>query len=82
MVPIAYLRSNAAFEIEETLKFAGLTNKRFDERIREKVVSNKTYYKMIFNHGEIHVYSPKFILINKQKYKSIYEARRKLLTYI
>lgn len=83
MIPIAYLRSQAAYEIEETLKFAGLSDKKVFDRIREKVVSSKkTYYKMKFKHGEIQVYGPKFILINGEKYKSIYEAQRKLTSYI
>lgn len=83
MMPIAYLRSQTAFEIEETLKFSGLSDKRVFDRIREKVVSPKnTYYKLKFNHGEIQVYGPRFILINGEKYKSVYDAQRKLVSYI
>lgn len=82
MVPIAYLRSQCAFEIEETLKFAGLSDKPVFERIRKKIVSEKTYYKMEFKHGEIRVYGPRFILINGEKFKSVYEAQSKLSSYI
>lgn len=82
MMPIAYLRSQTAYEIEETLKFGGLSNKPVFERIRKKVVSNKTFYQLEFNHGEIRVYGPKFILINGEKYKSVYEAQKKLTSYI
>lgn len=84
MMPIAYLRSQTAFEIEETLKFAGLSDKKVFDRIREKVVASpkKTYYKMKFKHGEIQVYGPRFILINGEKYKSVYDAQRKLSSYI
>lgn len=83
MMPIAFLCSETAFEIEETLKFAGLSEKRSFDRIREKIVTpQKTYYKLKFNHGEIRVYGPKFILINDKKYKSVYEARKELGRYI
>ena len=85
MVPIAYLRSQCAFEIEETLKFAGLSNKKVNERIRKKIVdimTNKTYYSLKFNHGKIRVYGPRFIIINGEKFKSVYEAQSKLSSYI
>jgi len=82
MMPIAYLRSQTAYEIEETLKFGGLSNKRVFDRIREKVVAEKTYYKLKFIHGEIRVYGPRFILINGEKYKSLDDARSKLVSYI
>lgn len=82
MFPIAYLRSETAFEIEETLKFGNLSDKPIIERIREKVVSKKTYYKLEFKYGEIRVYGPKFILINGEKFKTLDDARKKLCSYI
>lgn len=82
MFPVAYLRSQTAIEVEETLKFAGLSSNRVDERIRKKIVDKKTYYKMEFNHGEIRVYGPRFILINGEKFKSVYDAQCKLTSYI
>lgn len=82
MLPIAYLRSQTAFEVEETLKFGNLSDKPVFERIRKKVVSEKTYYKLEFKHGEIRVYGPRFILINGEKYKTIDDARKKLCSFI
>jgi len=82
MLPIAYLRSQTAFEVEETLKFGNLSDKPVFERIRKKVVSEKTYYKLKFKHGEIRVYGPRFILINGEKYKTIDDARKKLCSFI
>jgi hypothetical protein len=85
MLPIAYIRSQIAFEIEETLKFSGLSNNRVDKRIRKKIVdvmTNRTYYSLEFKHGKIRVYGPRFIIINGEKYKSVYEAQSKLCSFI
>lgn len=82
MMPIAFLRSQTALELEETLRFGDLSEKNFCSRIRERVKSEKEYYKLEFKYGEIRVYGPRFILINGTKYKSLYEARSKLMGYI
>jgi hypothetical protein len=82
MISIAYLRSQVAQEIEETLKFGDLSDKFVFQRIRERVTETKPYYKLPFKHGEVRVYGPRMILINGVKYTSLYEARRKLISYI
>lgn len=82
MIPVAYLRSQVACELEETIKFGDLTKQKLSDKIREKIIANKIYYKLKFKHGEIQVYGPRFILINGVKYTSLNEAKRKLVSYI
>ena len=84
MIPVAFARSQAAQEIEETIKFGGLSlsDKKIYERIREKVSGDKPHYKLEFKHGSVKVYGSRFILVNKVKCKSVTEARKELIKYI
>lgn len=80
---IAYFRFLAAQELEETLKFGGLSTKRIDEKIRSKVVKGKSvYYELEFSHGKIQVFNPKNISVNDVKFKSVYDAQKYLNRYM
>ena len=82
MIPIAFARSQAAAELEETLKFAGLTDNfgRIREKAKDKL--GKDIYLIRYDSGNIEVYSQRLIKINGNKMNSVGEARRYLQTQL
>ena len=78
MIPIAFARSQAASEIEETLKFAGLTDNfgRIREKVKDKL--GKDIYLIRYDNGSIEVYSQRLIKINGNKLTSVRDAQRYL----
>jgi hypothetical protein len=82
MIPIAFARSQAAQEIEETIQYAGLTDAPLLTRLREKINDKKVFYKIPFKYGIVKVYSHRYILVNKEKYTSVTAARRGLGEFI
>ena len=82
MIPIAFARSQTAQEIEETIQYAGLTDAPLLTRLREKITDKKVFYKIPLKYGIVKVYGPRYILINKEKFTSVYAAKSKLGRFI
>ena len=71
----AFARKVVADELRETLAFCGLIEE-WHCKTKEVDKSGKTFYTLdMSNLGKIKVYSPRFILINDVKVKSLREAR-------
>lgn len=85
MMPLAYARSLCAQELEEFIKYSGLANedKNINERIRQRTVTknNKTIYVLPFKGGTLQVYGPRYILLNKEKYTSMYLVKLGMKKY-
>jgi hypothetical protein len=76
MQNINWSRGMVAEELEDTIKFGGLTDCWSKIRIKETDAKGKTYYVLKFDHGSIKVYGPRFILVNRQICRSAYEAKQ------
>jgi hypothetical protein len=76
MIPVAFARSQAAIELEDTLKFSGLSDNfgKIREKVKDKV--GKELYLLRYNSGNIEVYSDRLIKINGIKLKSVREAQK------
>jgi hypothetical protein len=78
MQNVNWSRSVIAEELEDTLKFGGLTDNFGKIRTKVSDSKGKTFYSLPFNAGSVKIYGPKFILINGTVCKSVSEAKRVL----
>ena len=76
MIPIAFSRLQAAEELEDTLKFSGLSDNfgRIREKVKDK--AGNELYLLRYAKGNIEVYSNRFIKINGVKMTSVREAQQ------
>lgn len=76
MIPIAFARAQAAEDLEDTLKFSGLSDNfgKIREKVKDK--TGKDLYLLRYANGNIEVYSHRLIKINGVKITSVREAQR------
>lgn len=83
MQNVNWSRSVIAEELEDTLKFGGLTDNWGKIRTKETDKNGKTYYMLPFHHGSVKIYGPRFILVNREACRSVGDAKRVLqLEYV
>lgn len=78
MQNVNWSRSLIAEELEETIKFGGLTDITGKLRVKEIDAKGKSYYLLKFNRGMVKIYGPRFILVNRDACRSVEEAKRVL----
>ena len=78
MQNVNWSRNQIAEELEDTLKFGGLTDNWGKIRFKETDKNGKSYYMLPFKQGYVKVYGPRFILINRDPCRSVEEAKRVL----
>lgn len=76
MQNLSWSRSQIAEEIEDTLKFGGLTDDWGKLRVKEEDRKQKTYYLLKFKGGSVKIYGPSFILVNGDVFRSVRDAKR------
>ena len=76
MISNAFSRLQAALELEDTLKFSGLSDNfgKIREKVKDK--AGKELYLLRYAKGNIEVYSNRFIKVNGVKMKSVREAQQ------
>lgn len=83
MADINWSRSQIAEEIEDTIKFGGLTNNWGKLRVKQTDNNGKSFYLLPFSHGSVKVYGARFIMVNRDVCRSVDEAKRVLqLEYV
>lgn len=82
MQNVNWSRSLIAEELEDTLKFGGLSSNWGKIRTKEVDAKGKSYYLLPFALGSVKIYGPKFILINRDVCRSATEAKRMLQDYV
>ncbi len=80
MQNVNWSRSIIAEELEDTLKFGGLSDNWGKIRTKETDSKGKSFYLLNFRGGSIKIYGPNFILINRDVCRSSYDAKRVLQT--
>ena len=78
MADINWSRSQIAEEIEDTIKFGGLTNNWGKLRVKQTDNNGKSFYLLPFNRGSVKVYGARFIMVNRDVCRSVDEAKRVL----
>ena len=82
MQNVNWSRSLIAEELEDTLKFGGLSSNWGKSRTKETDTKGKSFYMLPFVQGSVKIYGPKFILINRDVCRSVTEAKRMLQDYV
>lgn len=83
MASLNWSRSQIADEIEDTLKFGGLTSNWGKIRVKESDKNGKSFYSLPFNRGCVKIYGAGFIMVNRDVCRSVDEAKRVLqLEYV
>lgn len=83
MTSLNWSRSQVADEIEDTIKFGGLTNNWGKLRVKEVDKNGKSFYLLPFNRGSVKIYGASFIMVNRDVCRSVDEAKRVLqLEYV
>ena len=82
MQNVNWSRSLIAEELEDTLKFGGLSSNWGKIRTKETDAKGKSFYMLPFVQGSVKIYGPKFILINREVCRSVTEAKRMLQDYV
>lgn len=73
-----WLRKLVSDEIREVLMWAGLADNYHSIKTKEVDKKGKTFYRLKMNCGEILVYSPKAIYVNKYRCSSVSECKRQI----
>lgn len=73
-----YFRKLISDEMAETLMWSGLSLQYRGMKSKDTDKKGKSFYRLKMINGEVLIYSPKVIYINKHKCHSVNEAKRHL----